>query len=169
MRSTWAAAAGSTVFFLVAPAFIAGLVPRWMTHWKMSAPLLGWTGFRYVGAALVLAGTAVLVDAFARFVRHGGTPAPPLPTEKLVVTGLYRYVRNPMYLGVLSAILGQSLLFGASGLFAYAAFVAVAFHLFVLAYEEPTLRGRYGAEYDRYCRAVRRWWPRSSPWLDAGR
>jgi len=167
VRSIRAAAAGSALFFLVAPVFVAGLVPRWLTGWKMSAPLLGWTGFRFVGVVLILAGTAVLVDAFARFVRHGrGTPAPPLPTEKLVMTGLYRHVRNPMYLGVLSAILGQALLLGSTGLFGYAAFVALAFHLFVVSYEEPTLRARFGARYDRYCSEVRRWWPRASPWIE---
>src|SRR5882724_4161398 len=98
MRSIGAAAAGSVLFFLAAPLVVAGLVPRWLSGWKMSAPLIGWSGFRFIGIILVFGGTAVLLDAFARFVRQGrGTPAPPLPTEKLVVSGLYRHVRNPMY------------------------------------------------------------------------
>ena len=168
MRSIWAAAVGSALFFVVAPMSFAGLVPWWMTRWRMSPPLLGWTGLRWIGAALIAAGTVVLVDAFARFVRHGrGTPAPPLPTERLVVTRLYRYVRNPMYLAVLSAIAGQWLLLGATNLLIYAALVGAAFHLFVIGYEEPTLRHRYEEEYERYRRNVRRWWPRLSPWSPA--
>lgn len=161
MRSAWAAAGATTVFFFVAPFIIAGLVPRWITRWQFSPAPWGWQGFRWIGAAIAAAGTAVLIEAFVRFVRHGrGTPAPPLPTEHLVVTGLYRRVRNPMYLGVLAAIAGQALLFGSRDLLVYLAVVAAGFHLFVLAYEEPTLRARYGAEYERYCRDVRRWWPR---------
>jgi len=81
-----------------------------------------------------------------------------------VVTGLYRYVRNPMYVGVLATILGQGLLLGSGSVLVYAAVVALGFHLFVLAYEEPTLRRTYGAEYEAYCAAVPRWWPRLGRW-----
>jgi protein-S-isoprenylcysteine O-methyltransferase Ste14 len=111
----------------------------------------------------------VLVHAFGRFVAEGrGTPAPVAPTERLVVGGLYRYVRNPMYLGVLAAIVGQGLLLGQLGLLAYAALVWVAVATFVQAYEEPTLHARYGAEYDAYRRAVPAWWPRLRPWRPQG-
>ncbi len=89
-----------------------------------------------------------------------GTPAPVAPTERLVVGGLYGYVRNPMYLAVLAVIVGQVLLFGQLGLLVYAGLVALAFVVFVKAYEEPTLRARYGAEYDDYLREVPGWWPR---------
>lgn len=81
-----------------------------------------------------------------------------------MATGLYRRVRNPMYLGVVSAVLGQGVLFGRTGLLAYAAVVWLAFHLFVLAYEEPTLKARYGADYDAFRRAAPRWIPRLRPW-----
>ena len=113
------------------------------------------------GAALTLAGAAVLLEAFARFVHQGlGTPAPVAPTEQLVITGLYRHVRNPMYLAVTATILGQWLLLGRPVLLAYAlVFVAITY-AFVRGYEEPALCTRYGEEYERYRAAVPGWWPR---------
>jgi protein-S-isoprenylcysteine O-methyltransferase Ste14 len=95
-----------------------------------------------------------------------GTPAPVLPTSHLVVSGLYRYVRNPMYVGVAAAILGQGLLFGDKDTLAYGVLVWVAFHLFVFFYEEPTLRHRFGEEYEIFCRNVPRWIPRLHPWRE---
>jgi protein-S-isoprenylcysteine O-methyltransferase Ste14 len=106
----------------------------------------------------------VLISAFVRFVREGvGTPAPVAPTEQLVVGGLYRYVRNPMYLAVLSIIVGQGLLLGHASLFTYAGVVALAFVSFTRLYEEPTLRRQFGQEYETYRRAVPGWWPRLRP------
>jgi protein-S-isoprenylcysteine O-methyltransferase Ste14 len=111
----------------------------------------------------------VLVHAFARFVVEGlGTPAPVAPTRELVVGGLYRYVRNPMYLAVLAAIVGQALLLGRLVLLAYAAVVAAAFVAFVHWYEEPTLAEQFGDRYQAYRRAVPGWWPRRHPWRPAG-
>ena len=113
------------------------------------------------GALLIAAGAAVLVHAFARFVIEGiGTPAPVAPTEHLVVGGAYRYVRNPMYLAVGSVIAGQALVLGRLVLVAWLALFALAVAAFVLLYEEPTLRARYGHEYDRYTEQVPRWIPR---------
>jgi protein-S-isoprenylcysteine O-methyltransferase Ste14 len=80
-----------------------------------------------------------------------------------VISGLYRYVRNPMYVGVVSIILGEALVLGSGGVLIYAAVVALGFHLFVVLYEEPTLRRTYGAQYDGYCTLVRRWLPRLTP------
>jgi protein-S-isoprenylcysteine O-methyltransferase Ste14 len=109
---------------------------------------------------LVVAGGAVLVQAFARFVREGaGTPAPVAPTERLVVGGLYRYVRNPMYLAVAATILGQALILGSRLLFGYAALFLAVVATFVRLYEEPTLLRRYGAEYEAYRAAVPAWVP----------
>ena len=120
-----------------------------------SAPL------RVVGAALIVAGAVVLVHAFGRFVREGaGTPAPVAPTEHLVIGGLYRYVRNPMYLAVLAAVIGQALLLGQPVLLVYAALLFVLFAAFVRLYEEPVLQRRYGEEYEAYTRAVPAWLPR---------
>jgi protein-S-isoprenylcysteine O-methyltransferase Ste14 len=150
------------VFFALAPGLVAGVVPWLLTRWQAHAvPLL----LRIFGAALLVAGAVVLVHAFVRFVVEGlGTPAPLAPTERLVVGGLYRYVRNPMYLAVEAAIVGQALLLGRPVLLAYAVAVGAAVVAFVRWYEEPTLQRQFGVEYEDYRRAVPGWWPRRTPW-----
>ncbi|MFF5111078.1 methyltransferase family protein [Streptosporangium sp. NPDC000509] len=166
MRRT-SAAVGTTIFFALAPGTVAGVLPWWITRWEegdllRAAPLWGAVPLRLAGAALVLAGTAVLVRAFVRFVVEGlGTPAPIAPTEHLVVGGLYAHVRNPMYVSVLAVICGQALLLGRPVLLLYAVAVAVPVVAFVRWYEEPTLRRAFGADYERYRAAVPGWWPRS--------
>jgi len=107
----------------------------------------------------------VLLHAFARFVIEGlGTPAPVAPTERLVVGGLYRHVRNPMYLAVGATIVGQALVLGRPGLLVYTAVFGVVVGAFVHGYEQPTLAKRYGEQYEAYRRAVPAWWPRRRPW-----
>jgi protein-S-isoprenylcysteine O-methyltransferase Ste14 len=156
------AALGSLLFLVVAPGVVAGLVPWLLTGWDAAEPPLV---LRVAGALLVVIGVLVLLQAFARFVTEGlGTPAPVAPTERLVVGGLYRYVRNPMYLAVAATIVGQALLLGRWILLAYAAVFGLAVAAFVRWYEEPTLRKTYGDEYDAYRRAVPGWWPRRTPW-----
>jgi protein-S-isoprenylcysteine O-methyltransferase Ste14 len=91
-------------------------------------------------------------------------PRPVAPTQHLVVTGLYRFVRNPMYVAVLGLILGQTLVFQSQTLAAYGAAIWLAFHTFVFFYEEPTLRRSFGATYETYCQRVPRWLPRITPW-----
>jgi protein-S-isoprenylcysteine O-methyltransferase Ste14 len=114
---------------------------------------------------LIAAGVAIVAECFLRFAIVGlGTPAPVAPTRSLVVSGLYRYVRNPMYVGVLATLVGQALLFGSLGLLVYASLVWAMFHAFACLYEEPTLRRRYGPSYLTYCAHVRRWWPRRTSW-----
>jgi len=160
-----AAGLGTGLFFVLAPGTVAGIVPWWITRWRLEWVGLWPLAIRVIGAFLLLAGIAVLGDSFARFAIQGlGTPAPPLPTQHLVVSGLYRYVRNPMYVAVAAVIFGQGLLFGSLPLLTYGAFVCVGFHLFVLSYEEPSLRRRFGAEYLRFYAAVPRWIPRRRPW-----
>jgi protein-S-isoprenylcysteine O-methyltransferase Ste14 len=149
---------GSILFLVVAPGFVAGFVPYWLTGWESSDPPLALVGG---GALLVVAGSIVLLHAFARFVLEGiGTPAPIAPTEQLVVGGAYRYVRNPMYLAVGSLILGQALVLGQTVLLVWLAGFGLMVEAFVRLYEEPTLADRYGAEYARYCETVPRWRPR---------
>ena len=156
---------GSALVFVAAPAMVAGLIPWLITQWEFQPPFLAVELTRVVGVALIMVGVIGLLDSFARFALQGvGTPAPIAPTRNLVVTGLYRHVRNPMYVSVVAIILGQALLFGDWRLFLYGALVFVAFHIFVLAYEEPTLRESYGAEYETYRANVARWLPRLTPW-----
>jgi protein-S-isoprenylcysteine O-methyltransferase Ste14 len=163
------AALGSAVFFALAPGVVAGLVPWWLTGWQVRSLPAWWLPLRLAGVVLLVAGTAALVQAFARFVVEGlGTPAPVAPPSELVVGGLYRYVRNPMYLAVLAAIVGQALALGQLVLLPYAAVVAAAFVAFVHWYEEPTLALQFGARYEAYRGAVPGWWPRRHPWSPAG-
>jgi protein-S-isoprenylcysteine O-methyltransferase Ste14 len=131
----------------------------------MQPPWLGFPAFRVLGGVLIAAGIPVLLDSFMRFALQGlGTPAPVFPTRHLVVTGLYRYVRNPMYAAVVSVIGGQGLLLGNLRILEYGALVWLAFHIFVIGYEEPTLKRSFGPEYDTFRAHVPRWIPRLSAW-----
>ena len=162
-RST--AAVGSALFFVVAPGTVIGLIPWLLTGWQIHDPLPYWAPLRVVGAVFLIAGLAVAGQAFVRFVVEGlGTPMPVAAPGRLVVGGLYRHVRNPMYVALLVAILGEALLLGQVSLLVYAAVVGVITNLFVRFYEEPTLRRRFGEQYEAYLRAVPGWWPRLHPW-----
>jgi protein-S-isoprenylcysteine O-methyltransferase Ste14 len=153
------ATVGTIAFLLAAPGVVAGLVPWLLTGWDSSGPPL-W--LQAVGWLAIAAGAAVLLEAFARFVIEGiGTPAPVAPTQELVVGGLYRYVRNPMYLAVAALILGQAAILGSWLLVAYAAAFLATVWAFVHWYEEPYLRRRFGAAYDDYATRVPGWWPRA--------
>src|SRR6185503_19198842 len=123
---------------------------------------------RIIGGILIIVGVPGLVDSFARFALEGlGTPAPVAPTQKLVVTGLFRYVRNPIYIAVVAVILGQGLLFGDSRLLWYGALLWLSFHVFVVVYEEPTLTETFGSQYESFRTNVPRWIPRLTPWRAA--
>src|SRR5919107_3042965 len=107
------AAVGSALFFLLAPGVVMGLIPWLLTRWQVREPLPYWAPLRVLGGILLVAGLIVLVRAFVRFVVEGlGIPVPVAAPERLVVGGVYRYVRNPMYVAVLEAIVGQALLLG---------------------------------------------------------
>lgn len=156
---------GSALFLVIAPGTVTGLVPWWISRWRMQPPFLNFFPFRVAGVLLILIGLSGLLDSFVRFALKGlGTPAPVFPTRHLVVTGLYRYVRNPMYISVVSLILGQGLLLGNLRVLEYGLLVWLAFHLFVLFYEEPTLRSTFGKEYESFCARVPRWIPRLTRW-----
>lgn len=156
---------GTALFLALAPGIVAGAIPFWISGWELRPPLLGLSILRGIGLLLILLGVPVLLDSFARFALQGiGTPAPAAPTRHLVVSGFYRFVRNPMYLAVAATILGQGLYLGNTTLLIYGACIALGFHLFVLGYEEPTLRRTFGAEYDTFCANVHRWVPRLRPW-----
>ena len=165
MRGRTGPLIGSLIFIAIAPGTVAGLIPYAITGWRPRPALFQIPFSRVLGAIVLAGGLAILLDSFLRFALEGrGTPSPVVPTEKLVVTGLYRYVRNPMYVAVLSIIVGQAFVFGSAPLLAYAALVAVLFHAFVIGYEEPTLRRQFGKSYEDYCSHVARWRPRSTPW-----
>ena len=157
------AAIGSAVFFAAAPGVVVGLVPWLLTGWdlRFDWPL----PVRVAGLVLLVLGVAGLVQAFVRFVVEGlGTPSPIAPTERLVVGGWYRYVRNPMYVAVVTAIVGQALWFGQPVLLGYAALAWAVVAAFVRWYEEPNLTRRFGEDYRAYRAAVPGWIPRLRPW-----
>jgi protein-S-isoprenylcysteine O-methyltransferase Ste14 len=162
------AALGSFAFLLVTPGTVCGLVPLLITGWRRPDDPTWWVDA--LGWPLVLVGVAVLGHAFLAFAWHGrGTPAPSAPTERLVVEGAYRHVRNPMYVAVLAVVLGQVLLFASWGLVAYLLVLGSTVNVFVRTYEEPTLREAYGPSYEEFCSNVPRWLPRRTPWQGAAR
>jgi protein-S-isoprenylcysteine O-methyltransferase Ste14 len=156
------AALGSAAFLVAAPGVAAGVVPWLLTDWRSTGPPVP---VAVAGAALIALGAGVVVHSFALFVIEGrGTPAPVAPPERLVVGGLFRHVRNPMYVAVGTTIVGQALLLGRPALLAYAAGFWLVVAAFVRLYEEPALSARYGEEYAAYRRGVPAWRPRLRPW-----
>jgi len=140
------------------PGILGVYLPAAITRWRIppAAPLV-----RALAWALIAGSLAPLVESITRFVWAGhGTLVPFAPTETLVVSGFYRYMRNPMYIAVLIGIAGQTLLFQSLYLAVYGVFVAFGFHLFVVLYEEPTLRKKYGPSYEAFCHCVPRWIPK---------
>lgn len=158
MAARLAAIPKTLVFTLVMPGSVGGWIP-WLVWRNSEGAASGaqkWLAFTVIGIGVAI----YLYTAFWSFaVMGGGTPAPIDPPKILVVKGLHRYVRNPMYIGVLLAVAGQTWLFHSSNLLTYLVCLAIGFHLFVLLYEEPTLHSMFGAEYDRYRAAVPRWIP----------
>ena len=161
---------GSALFFVIAPLMLAGFVPWWVTQWEFRPAFFGVDLTRILGGLLIIVGAPGVVDSFARFALEGlGTPAPIAPPQKLVVTGLYRYARNPIYIAVVAVILGQALLFGDWRLLWYGALLWLSFHVWVVVLEEPTLKQTFGTEYEDFRANVPRWIPRSTPWRDVRR
>jgi protein-S-isoprenylcysteine O-methyltransferase Ste14 len=156
-----AALLGSLAFVALVPGTVVGIVPYLLCGWTLAPPFLGTSATRWLGGALLVAAAPLFASFVGRFVVEGhGTPAPVAPPRRLVVGGPFRHTRNPGYVAVVSLVVGQGLVFGSPRVLVYAALLALGFHLFVVLYEEPTLRRTFGAEYDAYCRAVPRWLPR---------
>jgi protein-S-isoprenylcysteine O-methyltransferase Ste14 len=160
------AATLSTVFFLLGPGLEAGLGPWLLTGgWDRGSDLPAQGIWTIVGVMLVAADVAVLVLSFAGFARDGrGTPTPAVPTGRLVVSGAYRYVRNPMYLATAAVIVGEGLLLARPVLFVAATAYVATLGFCGRRWEEPALRERFGPPYDAYRQAVPGWWPRRRPW-----
>ncbi len=153
---------GSALFMAFAPGTLAGLIPWALTGWAHPTSNLA---LAILGGTVTALGFALLVECFGRFALQGrGTPAPIAPPDRLVVTGAYRRVRNPMYVAVVSMVLGQAALFADGRLAIYGLILWAGFHLFVLVYEEPTLREMFPHDYAAFTAAVPRWRPRLRPW-----
>ena len=150
----------SLLWTILLPGLFAGYLP-WR-YFGLSQVVIDWSSPRHLlGLAAIGIGVVLLGACIWEFARHGrGTLAPVDPPRELVVQGLYRYVRNPMYLSVTAIVLGEVLLTGSRPLLVYWAIWFVAVNLFVISYEEPTLRRRFGPAYDRYRGTVGRWLPR---------
>jgi protein-S-isoprenylcysteine O-methyltransferase Ste14 len=168
--SRWSAGLGTALFLVIAPGLVVGVIPWWISRWQVQGWHMQDTWFqdtwfavplvRGLGFVLIAAGVLIFLETFARFAVEGlGTPAPILPPQHLVIRGSYRYVRNPMYVAGVSAVCGQALVLGDWRLLAYGLVVWLCAHLFVIGYEEPTLRRTFGSEYAAYCARVRRWLP----------
>jgi len=148
----------------------AGFLALWfwlLPDWLGFRAEVGAARWRWLAAIPSVLGFAVALRCIWDFGWSGrGTPMPIIPPQRLVVTGFYRYVRNPMYVGFAVGWIGLWIVFGHANLTVIVAVLAVALgiHLFVMFYEEPTLRGKFGEDYEVYCRNVRRWWPRLRPW-----
>jgi len=153
---------GSAAFFLLAPGVVAGLIPALITSWRQGddASLT----LTIIGALIIVPSLVLLIDCFRRFALSGGTPAPIAETPKLVIAGAYKHTRNPMYVAVIGIIFGQALVFANAALIAYTIAVSLAVALFVLYYEEPRLKERFGDAYDDYMHKVPRWRPRFTAW-----
>ena len=157
-------AAIGTAVFAVAPATVAGVVPWLLTRWEVKDPVAGGVPAQITGALLIGAGAAVIANSFVHFAVEGiGTPAPFAPPKQMVVGGLYRNVRNPMYVSIGAAIAGQGLLLGQPKLFMALGIGAVPVVAIVRLYEEPALTRKFGAAYGEYRSNVPRWLPRLTP------
>jgi protein-S-isoprenylcysteine O-methyltransferase Ste14 len=150
------------VFTVVVPGSVVILVPRWLLG-GFALPRDG--ALALAGGLLFCLGACLYLRCAWDFATVGrGTPAPIDPPRELVVSGPFRYVRNPFYVGIVSMLLAEAVLFRSGRLLWYAALFFVCFHWFVVLYEEPALRARFGEGYLRYCTTVRRWVPRLHAW-----
>jgi protein-S-isoprenylcysteine O-methyltransferase Ste14 len=149
------------IFTFLVPGTVTVLVPYWLLSSPSAPPPMQFGSFRYLGVLPILIGVAIYLWCAWDFTFAGrGTPAPIDPPKELVVRGLYRRVRNPMYVGILSILLGEALLFASWRLFEYTAAAFIVFFLVVVLYEEPMLRHKFGESYRQYCKNVSRWVPR---------
>ena len=151
----------SLIFIILVPGTAAILVPYVLLNSFGDYLLIKIGIFRYLGVILFLLGVPILLWCIWDFTFSGkGTPAPIDPPKVLVVRGLYQHVRNPMYVGVVFILSGKTIFFASLILFGYTLFIFLCFHIFVIGYEEPTLRNTFGSAYDAYCESVPRWLPR---------
>ena len=163
-----ARAVTSLAWFVVMGGTFGCLLPYLLGDWRLGRPLPYWGIARAAGVLLICAGLVPVVQSFIEFFKASGTPVPVASPPRLVVTGFFRYVRNPIYVGFLVILIGQALLFGSLGMLEYTAVAWCVGAAAVRWYEEPVLARRFGAEYQAYRRAVPAWLPRLHPWTPAG-
>jgi len=146
-------------FTILQPGLVAGLIPYWILGDKVNSTLVQPLQFyHYAGAIIFLMGLVIMLSCIISFAVEGrGTLSPADPTKRLVITGLYKFSRNPMYVGVTMILIGEAIFFQSLNLWIYLLFVFIAFNVFILLHEEPRLRKDFGEEYKRYCEKARRW------------
>ena len=159
-----ARAATSVAWFVAIGGTFGCLVPYLSGDWHVHQPLPAWVIAQTVGVLLIGAGLVPVVHSFIDFFWAAGTPVPTASPPRLVVSGFYRYVRNPIYLGFVAILFGQTFLFGSLALLEYTAAAWCVGAAGVHFYEEPTLARKFPAEYARYRFAVRAWIPHLHPW-----
>ncbi len=148
----------SFIFLVVAPCMVAGYIPLDLLR---NGSRITTGAVAYLALPLWLFGGMILLWSFWNFFKQGrGTPAPIDPPKELVAVGFYRFVRNPMYVGILAILIGYFLWFGFWNLLIYLVIIFLAFHTFVTLYEEPTLKKKFGLAYEDYCQRVPRWIPK---------
>jgi protein-S-isoprenylcysteine O-methyltransferase Ste14 len=163
------AAASSAAWFVAVGGTFGCLLPYLGHEWHFHRPLPFWIVAQVVGGVLICAGLLPVVASFVEFNKADGTPIPVASPPRLVVSGFYRNVRNPIYVGFLAILVGEVLLFGSSGLLEYTAVAWCIGAAAVRWYEEPVLARKFGAEYQAYRHAVPAWLPRLHPWTPAER
>jgi protein-S-isoprenylcysteine O-methyltransferase Ste14 len=142
------------------PGTLTTLVPYLLLSSGIELVPVELSGFRFIGLIPIALGALLYLWCAWDFTFSGkGTPAPFDPPKEIVVGGLYRHVRNPMYVAALLVLIGEAILFESALILVYAAIVFSVFHLWIIFYEEPTLRRKFGASYEKYCLKVRRWIP----------
>ena len=146
-------------FTLLQPGSVVGLIPYFFLEGKIAAAFTERIRFiQFLGAGILLMGTFILLNCVLRFpYEANGTISPFVRSKKLLTTGLYNYSRNPMYIGVIMILVGESIFFKSGALWMYSFFVFIGFHLYLVLFEELRLRKDFGKEYDAYYKKVRRW------------
>jgi len=158
MLSTASLLLRNLFFTILHPGLVTVLFPYWILGSRNIYFIQPWSIYQYFGAFLFAVGLTGLVNCILRFAFEGkGTLSPADPTKKLVISGLYRYTRNPMYVSVTIMLIGEAIYFQSTNLWVYVVIVFILFNVFIMLVEEPRLRRDFGNEYEQYCRKVRRW------------
>jgi len=146
-------------FTILQPGVVAGLIPFLLARKNFENSFPGSLhAYHYVAIAVCIAGIGITLHCIANFAIHGhGTLSPADPTKRLVISGLYKFSRNPMYVGVMLILLGEAIFTQSANLLVYSIGVFTAFNLFIVFREEPRLKKDFGKSYHEYCKTVRRW------------